>query len=90
MAGKEVVWTAKALEDKIAILEYWIVRTRSKSYSIKLEKRIAEAESTIAQYPESGKYTDYNIIRIRIVSHYLIFYRIETTQIQIVPLWDAR
>jgi plasmid stabilization system protein ParE len=46
--------------------------------------------SSTAKSPESGKKTDYKNIRIKIVSHYLIFYRIQEKYIEVVRIWDSR
>ena len=90
MAKKEIKWSLKAIHDKIDILEYWIERNKSKTYSIKLNKLFDKSIITLSDYPEQGKKTDYKNIRIKIVRHYLIFYQIRDEFIEIVRIWDAR
>ena len=90
MAEKKIVWSLKAIHDKIDILEYWIDRTKSKTFSIKLDILIDKALQQISQYPDSGKTTDYKDVRIKIVRHYLIFYRIVDDSIQVIRIWDSR
>ncbi len=87
---KKIVWSLKAIHDKIDILEYWIDRTKSKTFSIKLDILIDKALQQISQYPDSGKTTDYKDVRIKIVRHYLIFYRIVDDSIQVIRIWDSR
>ena len=90
MAEKKIVWYLKAIHDKIDILEYWIDRTKSKTFSIKLDILIDRALQQISLYPDSGKTTDYKEVKIKIVRHYLIFYRITDDSIQVIRIWDSR
>jgi toxin YoeB len=76
MDEKEIKWSLRALHDKIDILEYWINRIQSKAYSQKLDKLFDQAINEIARFPDLGKLTDFKNIRVKILSHYLIFYRI--------------
>jgi plasmid stabilization system protein ParE len=90
MDEKEIRWSLKAIHDKIDILYYWINRNKSKTYSQKLDRLFDKKLKSTAKNPESGKKTDYKSIRIKIVSHYLIFYRIQETSIEVVRIWDSR
>jgi plasmid stabilization system protein ParE len=90
MAESKIIWSATALKDKIEILQYWIDRTKSITFSIKLDILIDKALQQISLYPDSGKKTDYKDIRIKIVRHYLIFYRTEKDSIQVIRIWDSR
>lgn len=80
----------KAVQDKIAILDYWINRNKSKSYSLKLDKLFERALKGVARNPEAGKMTDYKNIRIKIVSHYFIYYLIQENHIEVVRILDSR
>lgn len=90
MVKREIKWTTKAIFDKISILEYWIWRTKSKKYSLKLSGMFDNVISQLALNPESGKITDYKNIRFRIVKQYLIFYTITEKNIFIIRIWDSR
>ena len=90
MDEKQVRWTQKAILDKIQILDYWIERNGTKTYSQRLDLLIDRSLSKTAQFPESGKKTNYRNIRAKIVSHYLIFYRIQNDYIEVVRIWDSR
>ena len=81
---------AKAIHDKIDILDYWIERNKSKTYSIKLNKLFDKSIYSLSNYPEQGKKSDYKNIRIKIVQQYLIFYLNKEDHIEIVRIWDAR
>ena len=90
MDEKEIRWSLRAIHDKIDILDFWINRNQSKTYSQKLDRLFDKKLSNTAKYPESGKKTDYKNIRIKIVSHYMIFYRIQENYIEVVRIWDPR
>jgi len=90
MDEKQVRWTQKAILDKIRILDYWIERNGTKTYSEKLDLLLDRALNKTAQYPEAGKKTNYKNIRAKIASHYLIFYRIQKDYIEVVRIWDSR
>lgn len=90
MDEKEIRWSLKAIHDKIDILDYWINRNKSKAYSRKLDSLFDKKLNSAAKNPESGKNTDYKNIKIKAVSHYLIFYRILEKYIEVVRIWDSR
>lgn len=89
MAGR-IVWTKKAMDERTEILEYWYFRTKSKAYSIKINKLIVESTKLISKYPDIGKATNLENIRIKVISNYLLFYEISGLQIIILTLWDSR
>lgn len=90
MDEKEIRWSLRAIHDKIDILDYWINKNKSKTYSQKLNKLFDRVLNSTAKNPEAGKKTDYKDIRIRIVTHYLIYYRIQEKYIEVVRIWDSR
>ena len=90
MVKKEIKWTLKAFHDKLDILDYWIDRNKSKTYSEKLHKLFDKSLQSLSILPEQGKKTNYKNIRIKIVRQYLIFYLIQEQHIEVVRIWDAR
>jgi toxin YoeB len=82
MAGKKIIWTKRATYDKFDILDYWIYRTKSKSFRNKLNKLFIEALVQISTHPYSGKLAELDNIIIKIVRSYLIFYKINPDGIQ--------
>ena len=90
MAKKKVIWSLKAQQDRLDILEYWINRNKSTTYSTKLNKLFKEAEQLIAIHPDIGKQSDIHNIRIKIIRSYLMIYKITGEQIQILTLRDGR
>jgi len=90
MAEKKVIWSVRAQNDRYKLLDYWINRNKSTSYSIKLNKAFIEAERLIAAHPEIGKPTDIEDIRIKLIRNCLMIYKISDDDIQILTLKDAR
>ncbi len=88
--SKQIKWSIRANQDRLAILEYWIKRNQSNSYSTKLDSLFRENIELLAQIPELGKPTNFPKVRVKIVRDYLIFYRIKNAFLEIVTIWDSR
>jgi len=88
--ARRVIWTKKALKEKIGIIKYWINETGSSSYSKKLETKFRETIRNISDNNYLGKATDIEGVRLSIVSHYLLFYEIKRSHIEILTLFDSR
>lgn len=56
--AKQIVWTNKAKKELMKILEYWMDRNKSNTFSKKLNKLIENQLLLISQYPEMGRKTD--------------------------------
>lgn len=89
MPGK-IIWSERAAKEKIAILEYWINRNKSKRYSLRLDKLIQKSVELLSINPEIGRISNYPPVRIKIVEDYLIYYRIKQDNIEILSIWDNR
>jgi plasmid stabilization system protein ParE len=72
------------------IFEYWNNRNKSKTYSQKLNKRIALAVKTISNHPSIGKLSAYSGVRFGVLNPYLIVYKEFDDVILIVTIWDGR
>jgi toxin YoeB len=88
--AKEIRWSLRADQDRLDILEYWTNRNRSTAYSIKLDKLFRASLVQIVEHPESGKPTNFQFVRIKIVRDYLIYYQITPDHIEIITIWDSR
>lgn len=88
--AKQVVWTLKAKDELIHILQYWIDRNKSKTFSIKLNKLIEEQLQLITEYPEIGRKTDFPNVYVKIVQKYLLYYTIEDDTIYILTFRHGR
>lgn len=87
---RKVIWSEKAAFERREILNYWINRNKSKSYSKKLNHQIRKTILLISEFPELGIQTDRPNIRVRVVNIYLIFYEIKDENIWILTIWDGR
>lgn len=77
MAQKKVIWSIRAQQDRIAILEYWINRNKSKTYSGKLYHLFNQAVDLIAEHPNIGRSTSFQNVKYKVVRKYKNF-RIES------------
>lgn len=87
---RKIVWSERAAFDRKEILDYWINRNKSKTFSKKLNKQIKNAILLISEFPDLGIPTDMPNIRLRIVNVYLLFYEIKEDSIWILTIWDGR
>ena len=88
---RRIVWSRRAQSDRKKIFAYWNERNKSNTFSKKLNSLFKEAISIISEYPELGRATNNNTIRIKIVRDYLIFYDIDgKDQLHVLIIWDSR
>ena len=70
--------------------EYFAKRNKSKTYSIKLHKKIKSEILITLKQPNIGKQTDVLNIRGLIIENYIVFYELLDTNIIILNIWDCR
>lgn len=90
MAKRNVVWTRTADIQFVGVLEYWVNRNKSNSYSKKLVRLVSKRTKQIAKNPFSYKATDFEDTRVASLRNFSIFYKITDTQIIISAFWDNR
>ena len=88
--AKRVVWTITAKKARRNILEYWIKRNKSNSYSKKLNQIFIETADLISKHPKIGKQTELTGIRYKVVRDYLFTYRETKKSIEVLTIWDSR
>ncbi len=88
--AKEIRWSLRANQDRLEILEYWINRNKSNTFSQKLDHLIRASINIVALMPEHGKPTNIPSVRIKIVREYLIYYRIKPKHVEIITIWGSR
>ncbi|MHA4807581.1 type II toxin-antitoxin system RelE/ParE family toxin [Flavitalea flava] len=88
--AKRIVWTHTAKKARRDILEYWIKHNSSATYSKRLSKLFRKKVSLLESEHYLGKPTDFENVRVSLVSHFSIFYKLDQDQIIIVGLWDNR
>jgi plasmid stabilization system protein ParE len=90
MDKRNVVWTRTADLQFVGILEYWIKRNKTNSYSKKLIQLVAERTKQIAKTPLIYKSTDFKDIRVTSLGNFSIYYKVTDEQIIISAFWDNR
>ncbi|MEP2771978.1 MAG: type II toxin-antitoxin system RelE/ParE family toxin [Fulvivirga sp.] len=90
MAKRKVVWTQTAARQRKSILEYWVDRNKSNTYSIKLLRLSNEKTKVIAQNPKLFRQADFPDTRMAAMGHYSIFYKFNAKDVIITAFWDNR
>jgi plasmid stabilization system protein ParE len=86
----KVHWSKAANQQFLQVLEYWVNRNKSNSYSLKIIDVVERKLEFISKYPNASKPTDYENLRNCIFGPFSIFYKVEEKQIQIMAFWDNR
>lgn len=60
MAKRKITWTKKANLERTEILEYWINRNKSKTYSTKLNELIKDTLKSLSENPHIGRKSDFD------------------------------
>ena len=87
---RKVKWTKRAQRERKDILQYWINRNKSSTYSKKLSQLFKEAINLLIIKPKIGRLTDIEDVRIKVVRDYLIFYEFDNECLYILAIWDSR
>ncbi|MEY8761072.1 type II toxin-antitoxin system RelE/ParE family toxin [Chryseobacterium tongliaoense] len=89
MAKRKVIWTFQANTERKEILEYWILRNKFKTFSIKLNKLIISTIQLLTEHPTIGRRTTIENVRVKIVRDYLIFYEFSKSELIILYFFIA-
>jgi plasmid stabilization system protein ParE len=90
MVKRKIVWTRTADIQFVGVLEYWVKRNKSSSYSKKLVRLVAKRTAEIADNPFMNKSTDFINTRVVSLGNFSIFYEVTEKQIIISSFWDNR
>jgi toxin YoeB len=88
--ARRIVWTSKADIVFTRILEFYVERNGSKTYSRKLNREINEIIKLLLEHPYLGTRTDFNEIRVLIQGDFKIFYQLKPKELIILLVWDCR
>jgi plasmid stabilization system protein ParE len=88
--AKRIIWTNRADRTFSKILEFYIERNGSNTYSRKLDKEIQSLLSVLSKQPLLGFKTEKDNYRILIRSCFKIVYEIDDNQLIIHLVWDCR
>lgn len=90
MAKRDIIWTKTADLQYVGILEYWVNRNKSNTYSKKLVTLVSKITKQIADDPFIYKSTDFKDIRVSSLGNFSIHYKVEIDRIIISAFWDNR
>lgn len=90
MAKRNVVWTRTADIQFVGILEYWVKRNKSNSYSKILIQLVSKRTEQISRDPYIYKSTDFKDTRVASLKNFSIYYKITIEEIIISAFWDNR
>jgi plasmid stabilization system protein ParE len=90
MAQKKIIWTETAARQRKSILEYWVQRNQSASYSLKLLRLSNEKAIIIAENPLIYKVAEFPDTHVAAMGHFSLFYKITDESIIITGFWDNR
>jgi plasmid stabilization system protein ParE len=83
MAERKIRWTRRALQGKMAIMEYWFRELGTVDYSLKLEALFTSTLETLANLPKMGPlFDEKRNIRYVVVRDYKIYYTFNDKQIE--------
>ena len=88
--ARRIVWTQRANTVFTKLLEYYILRNKSKEYSRKLNKEINSYLVIIAKQPFLGMKTNDEGIYVIVKGNFKIYYQIEIDSLVIILIWDCR
>ena len=90
MVKRKIIWSNRAKIRLFEILEYYLKRNKSKTYSIKLYRSINKEVKLLLKHPDLGLKTTEESVRGLIVGHYFIFYEVTADKIIIHTILDSR
>lgn len=91
MAERKIAWTRRALQGKMALMEFWYQETGSVDYSIKLETLFTSTLEMLTTLPRVGMlFDEKRNIRYVVVRDYKIYYTFDDRQITVLAIWDTR
>lgn len=90
MAERKIIWTETAARQRKSILEYWLQRNHSSTYSLKLLRLSNEKANLIAENPLIYKVAEFPDTHMAAMGHFSLFYKITDSAIIITAFWDNR
>jgi len=75
MARRKIIWSHRAKIRRFEILEFYIDRNKSKTFSKKLNDQFNKAIRLLTKYPNMGIKTDIDVVRGLIIDKFVLFLR---------------
>ncbi len=90
MARRKIIWSNRAKIKRYEILQFYIERNKSKTFSGKLNKKINADLKLLINQPKLGIKTDIEGVRGLVIRDFIIFYEIFDDRILVHTIWDCR
>lgn len=90
MASKKVIWSPRASIELKDILEFYLERNGSATYSLKLLETVDTMINLPQNQPHLGRNTTDGNARVISFSHFLLFYDVGENELNILSVWDNR
>ena len=88
--AERLIWTETPKISRKEILEYWINRNKSKTYSKKLNRLFTDSAEQILMFPYSGIKISESYYQGKLIKDYYLIYKISESSIDILLIWDTR
>jgi len=85
MAQKEIIWTETAALQRRTILEYWLQRNQSPTYSLKLLRLSSEKATKIADNPLIYKAAEFPDTRVSAMGISVCFIKLQPAPLLLQP-----
>ncbi len=91
MAGKKLIWSARARNDLNAIVRFYRKRNGNNEYGRKLRQEFRLAQKRVEQNELIGERIGETDVRFVVVLHaYQLFYQMGERQNDVITVWDTR
>ena len=84
--AQKIVWAQKAKRELIDILQYWVDRNKSNTFSLKLNSLIESQLNLILEQPKIGRKTDIPNVYIKVIHKYLLYYEFVNDTLYILTI----
>ncbi|TDX86698.1 type II toxin-antitoxin system RelE/ParE family toxin [Epilithonimonas xixisoli] len=84
--AEKIIWTRKAKNELVEILQYWMNRNKSNNFSLKLNSLIEAQLNLILEQPKIGRKTDIPNVYIKIIHKYLLYYEFVNDTLYILTI----
>lgn len=88
--AKIIIWSEKAQKDRVEIFTFYNTRNQSTDYSKKLNGVFNAVIKLISKFPNLGRTTNRENIKVKITGNYSIFYKNLKSELHILTIWDNR
>jgi len=87
VAKRKIIWSSRAKLDLFEILDFYLKRNGTVTYSKKLNSKLRKAIKLLEKHSELGIQTDVLNVRNLIEGDYSIFYSIGSETIEVISIW---